>query len=734
MKGKISLAIIVSLFILSLGTSLFAQTTTVDVTITLVDSKRTSINVSYEGKSRQLELAKNLQLEIDGKKSEFTALIPGDTAQVTYDKDKQVITMIVVQREAMLPAEKLPEGWDEIDQRLIFLMVRLANVEATLDAIDQAIEGKNRLSNTKSTASKRAERENEDLDRKGGGPLKWSQFYGTTAEKFFYHPTDRNSTYHTVTVLNQQGPQADNKVGGGVPSSQGLPVHQRPPQFDYIYRSNERAKARAEAEAYELRGKIDQLVIRRQRLEAEQAGLWVEIAFRAIAHYDLDKKPLYRFEPLLVKTDTISRQHADSMRAAIEFMAVALSIIADTEREQAGTFLRIKPTISKARESLSDTCIKMAVDVTDKQSSIGRLYALAKRLDDIAANLTDSYSVSMEGDSAKDKERKETFRAQLQQSLLGYAQIILAMDEMVSQMKYEYGYQPDLDKPIQFVSSGVVTPATSRQPQIRPIAIPRAIDEINRPGSNVNPSLTKDGLEIVWQSSQAGKNEVFYSYREHHDDKFIQPRLLFNGFNPVISSDGKNIFFYDPISSSVMESKRIPNTRDFSKPAPAHGLSVRAYPTGISEDGLTLYFELHIPEIGKSDSHAHLAKRPEIVSAWQTPIPIKLASDTSEGAIKLIGASPIYGDSSSVSCVIISKMTETAEETRTPVLLKESENGTNFMLSKTLDMSFFGLGTNEKLTVFNPRLNRDLRECVFQNRTGSGVILWIVTNYEASTN
>jgi hypothetical protein len=474
-----------------LATTTFAETIIVDVSITLIDTKRSSITVSYDGKSRQLELAKNLQVEIDGKKSEFTALIPGDTAQVTYDKDKQVITKVVVQREAMLPAEKLPEGWDEIDQRLIFLMVRLANVEATLDAIDQAIEGKNRLSNTKSTASKRAERENEDLDRKGGGPLKWSQFYGTTAEKFFYHPTDRNSTYHTVTVLNQQGPQADNKVGGGLPSSQGLPVHQRPPQFDYIYRSNERAKARAEAEAYELRGKIDQLFIRRQRLEAEQAGLWVEIAFRAIAHYDLDKKPLYRFEPLLVETDTISRQRADSMRAAIEFMAVALSIIADTEREQAGTFLRIKPTIAKARQTLNDTYLKLAVDVTDRQSTVGRMYALAKRLDDIAANLTDSYSVSVEGDAAKDKERKEMFRAQLQQSLLGYAQIILAMDEMASQLKYEYGYQPDLEKPIQLVDFKITD--VKREPPVKRLVRISYLDN----GKWIDHPISYDGNQVL---------------------------------------------------------------------------------------------------------------------------------------------------------------------------------------------------------------------------------------------
>lgn len=66
----------------------------------------------------------------------------------------------------------------------------------------------------------------------GGGPVKWSQFYGRTAENF-YHPTDRNTTYHTTTVLGQRSPVDDNQVEPGVPSRQGLPVHQRPPSSKY---------------------------------------------------------------------------------------------------------------------------------------------------------------------------------------------------------------------------------------------------------------------------------------------------------------------------------------------------------------------------------------------------------------------------------------------------------------------------------------------------------------------
>jgi hypothetical protein len=511
----------VILLVLLAATTL-AETITVDVTITLIDTKRSSITVSYDGKSRQLELAKNLQVEFDGKKSEIRSLKAGDSALVEYDKERQVVTRIIVRTELMQPAAMIAEGWDEIDQRLIFLMVRLANLEASLEAIEQVVDSKNRQVNSKSSAAKRADRANEDMDRMGGGPVKWSQFYGMTAEKFFYHPTDRNSTYHTVTILNQQGSQADNKVGGGVPSSQGLPVHQRPPQFDYIYRANEKARTRADAEAAELKGKLDQLVARRQRLEAEQAGLWVEIAFRAIAHYDLDKKPMYRFEPLMLASDTTSRQRTEVARASAVFMAIALSIIAEAEKDQSGTFIRIKPTISKARQSLSDALLKLAVDVTEKQSTVGRMYALAKKLDDIAANLTDSYLVAIEGDSAKDQQRKDTFRGQLQQSLLAYAQIILAMDEMSSQMKYEYGYQPDIEKPIKLTSVMSVSPVI---PNYEPMRTDRPSDgnplfstSDSKRSSSYDPTpdfdasdrdvlfpLATENLNNVWTSNKIGE-------------------------------------------------------------------------------------------------------------------------------------------------------------------------------------------------------------------------------------
>ena len=357
------------------------------------------------------------------------------------------------------PAEAAKDGWDEIDQRLIFLMIRLANTETSLEAVEKTIDASSRTRSVKIGDAKRAVGENEKMDRKGGGPVKWSVFYGRTADKFFYHPTDRNSTYHTVTVLSQQPPQNDNKTGGGVPSRQGLPLHNRPPQFDYIYRANQEAKERAEADADKLKNKIDALLERRQKLELEQNGLWVEIAFHAIAHFDLDKKPRLRFEPVLAANDPDSKLHGDIVKSAAILTRVALSVIDEAQKDQSAAFTRIKPVISDARQTLNDYWLRLGVDSSDRKTTEGKFTALAKRLDDVASNLSESYEVAVDGDRQKDQLRKETFRGQLQESLVGYAEIVLALDEMLVEMQERWQIKSDLDKPLTIASLSMKTPS-----------------------------------------------------------------------------------------------------------------------------------------------------------------------------------------------------------------------------------------------------------------------------------
>ena len=82
--------------------------------------------------------------------------------------------------------------WDE-DKRFDFLVERLASLEASLDAVEKAIAKNGRKAGVRQGDARRAEANNSMMDRKGGGPMKWNEFYGTTAEKFFYHPTDPNT-------------------------------------------------------------------------------------------------------------------------------------------------------------------------------------------------------------------------------------------------------------------------------------------------------------------------------------------------------------------------------------------------------------------------------------------------------------------------------------------------------------------------------------------------------------
>ena len=336
-------------------------------------------------------------------------------------------------------------AWDE-DKRFDFLMERLASLEASLDAVDVAIAKASGKRGAALGKGRTAERGNEMMDRKGGGPMRWNEFYGTTAEKFFYHPVDPNTTYHTVTALQQMGNTQDDKVGSGVPSSQSVPVHQRPPQFDYIYRANRDAQAKAEQEALAMAGKIEELNRRKFELEKEQAELWCLLAFRAIQKANIPRKPLLRFQLVSASTNPSDIQKAEALSTAARFLAIALLIIEKADSDQSAAFGNVKTLVTNARNNFDDSLLNadaIAEDLQDKRTTIGKYVALAQLLDDTANNLSDSNEVAMEGDEAKDLARKDRFRGLLQRSLVEYAQIVLALDELLGVMKKDWKISVD---------------------------------------------------------------------------------------------------------------------------------------------------------------------------------------------------------------------------------------------------------------------------------------------------
>ena len=392
---------------------------------------------------------------------------------------------VIGQEKATLitPADGLKKGWEKFDDRLMFLMVRLANVETSLEAIDKVVAAKRRQQSLSKSKARGAEKKNEQMDRNAGGPVHWSVFYGTTAEKFFYHPVDQKTTYHTRTILQQLPTSNDSEAGKAVHKSNGVPTDQRPPQFDYIYRANDQTKERAEQEAQQLGSNIDAAVARQRKLEGEQATLWCQIALRAVSRYDLPKKPIYRFVSVPTEPDSRARQRADGLKSAALFTRTALSIVAKAEENQAKAFADMRSTVSEAKGQLDDVFLREDIfDTTtvDLKSSEGRFAALAKHLEDVASNLSDSYKVAMDGDQAGDQLRKDTFRRLLQDSLLSYAETVLALDEMSVVLAREWKTKPALDQPLLFVSAVVASDTQNPAPEATPQSNKSTIDKDTR--------------------------------------------------------------------------------------------------------------------------------------------------------------------------------------------------------------------------------------------------------------
>lgn len=206
-----------------------------------------------------------------------------------------------------------------------------------------------------------------------------------------------------------------------------------------------------------MKNKIDALLERRRKLELEQNGLWVQIVFRAVAHLDLDKRPLFRFEPLVTADHPDAELHAEILKSAAIFTKNAMSIIDEAKEDQASAFSRVKPTISAARQALNDHWLRLGVDSSDRMTTEGKFAALAKRLDDVSQNLSESYAVAVDGDQHKDLLRKQMFRRQLQESLMRYAEIVLALDEMAIEMRDKWKIKPDLDKPLAVTTNSMKT-------------------------------------------------------------------------------------------------------------------------------------------------------------------------------------------------------------------------------------------------------------------------------------
>lgn len=342
-------------------------------------------------------------------------------------------------------APKKDWEWDE-DERFDELMEQLAINEASLDAVEAAVAKKTRRKSGQQSEAKRQEANTSLMNRKGGGPMKWDEFYGTNAEKFFYHPVDPNTTYRTDTFLRQMGKAEDDKSGEDTPSRQSVPVHQRPPQWDYIYRANKTARDNALADASIAESEIERLEQRRTALEQEQAALWCKLAFRAVQRLNMARKPVLRFQLLSAAGGDVDVEHTKALSAAARFLVASLAVVEKAEQDQSVAFGGVAAVVTQARESFEDHLLEvpdLEPEWESTKTDLGKFYELSQMLADKAKTLAESYKGAMDGDMNREAARKERFRGMLQESVVEYAQILLAMNELTDKMKTEWRVRVD---------------------------------------------------------------------------------------------------------------------------------------------------------------------------------------------------------------------------------------------------------------------------------------------------
>jgi hypothetical protein len=384
--------------------------------------------------------------------------------------------------------------WDE-DERFDELMEQLAINEASLDAVQAAVAKKTRRKSSQTGVANRSEENNRMMDRKGGGPMKWNEFYGTNAEKFFYHPIDPNTTYHTNTALRQMGKAEDDKDGSVIPSRQSLPVHQRPPQWDYIYQANETARQNALADASLAEADIEALERRRTQLEKEQAVLWCKLAFRAVQRLNMARKPLLRFQLASASTEAGEAERVNALSASARFLACSLAVVEKAEQDQAAAFSAVADIVTQARHSFEDTLLEsssLEEEWSDTQCDLGKFFKLSQMLVDKAKTMGESYAGAMDGDINKEAVRKERFRGMLQNAVVDYTQILLALNEVADAMKTDWKIRVDAKRKLEPLQLTWTTTSP-------------------RPSENEDPMRALDGVEDAAAADPAastGKRRV----------------------------------------------------------------------------------------------------------------------------------------------------------------------------------------------------------------------------------
>lgn len=347
---------------------------------------------------------------------------------------------------------------DPTSERLTFLTLRLSSAEESIKAINTALRVAGYKVAVAADKAEAADKGNELMDRKGGAPVPWDQFYGKTARSFIaplppgiYAVKVKGSTDNITYPWND-------------------PIR-RPKQFDYLYRANSEQAAKAKEQVAALGRKVDALLARRRQLEGEQVSLWGTIALESVSNREIATRPLYRFQLKSDGSEPSDAAHVEITRAAVLFLlladrAAAQAADAITTDPQAA-LVSFRQNIQSAEAALRESILKptdaAALNPAETQQ-LKDLMAIAKRMQLLCKNVTEGYALALESDAANDELRKQAMRAQLQEALIGIADGAGELDEALNKLATAWNIHPEIgvDSPDKLpAAAAVVTPKTS---------------------------------------------------------------------------------------------------------------------------------------------------------------------------------------------------------------------------------------------------------------------------------
>lgn len=133
--------------------------------------------------------------------------------------------------------------------------------------------------------------------------------------------------------------------------------------------------------------------------------------------------------------------------------------------------------------------------------------------------------------------------------------------------------------------------ATTADPFDAPI--PLAV--LNTPQTEASPSLTRDRLTVYFSSSRSGQELLYRATRSDKDGPFDAPAVVpelasMPLLGPAISASGDELFFSDITASNIARAVLIDGMFSVTGVVSELGTTASAYPD-LSRDGLTIYFD-----------------------------------------------------------------------------------------------------------------------------------------------